>query len=236
MSGARALAGARLATWLRAGAGARVQDAGARPKVPLILYEFEACPFCRRVREALTRLDLEALIRPCPKGGQRYRADVEALGGKQQFPFLVDPNRGVQMYESGEIVRHLHREYGRGVPPASGRAGPIATALLVASGLGRGAAGSRARASRGAPVPLVLHGFEAQPESRLVREVLCELELAYTMRPAAPGGAHRTGGGSDPGARALPHLEDPNTESRHGGWQAIVRHLEESYALEPMPG
>ena len=236
MSGTHALAGARLATWLRAGAGSRVQDAGARPKEPLILYEFEACPFCRRVREALTRLDLEVLIRPCPKGGRRYRGEVEALGGKQQFPFLVDPNRGVQMYESGEIVRHLHREYGCSAPPASGRAGPIATALLVASGLGRGAAGSRARASRGASMPLVLYGFEAQPESRLVREVLCELELAYTMRPGAPGCARRAGAAADLGVDPLPHLVDPNSGTEHSGWQSIVRHLEETYALAAKPG
>uniref|UniRef100_A0A061RRT2 Thioredoxin family protein n=1 Tax=Tetraselmis sp. GSL018 TaxID=582737 RepID=A0A061RRT2_9CHLO len=31
------------------------------------LYEFEACPFCRRVREAITDLDLDVIIFPCPK-------------------------------------------------------------------------------------------------------------------------------------------------------------------------
>ncbi len=236
MSGVHALAGARLTTWLRAGAGARVKDPGARPGSPLILYEFEACPFCRRVREALTRLDLEVSIRPCPKGGQRYRGEVEALGGKQQFPFLVDPNRAVQMYESGDIVRYLQREYGGSAPPTSGREGPIATALLVASGLGRGAAGSRARASRSASLPLVLYGFEAQPESRLVREVLCELELAYVMRPTAPGSERRMGAVPEFGARELPHLVDPNTGNERSGWRAIVRQLEESYALAPKPG
>ena len=34
------------------------RPAGAVPKEPIILYEFEACPFCRRVREALSQLDL----------------------------------------------------------------------------------------------------------------------------------------------------------------------------------
>ena len=34
------------------------RPAGAVPKDPIILYEFEACPFCRRVREALSQLDL----------------------------------------------------------------------------------------------------------------------------------------------------------------------------------
>ena len=31
----------------------------ARPQVRLKLYEFEACPFCRKVREALCALDLD---------------------------------------------------------------------------------------------------------------------------------------------------------------------------------
>jgi hypothetical protein len=40
-----------------------------KPKIPLELYEFEACPFCRKVREALTLLDLDAIIYPCPSEG-----------------------------------------------------------------------------------------------------------------------------------------------------------------------
>ncbi len=235
MSGRRALAGAQITSWLRGGAGSRVDAPGRRPKEPLVLYEFEACPFCRRVREAATRLDLEVLVRPCPKGGQRYREEVEALGGREQFPFLIDPNTGAQMYESAEIVAYLHREYGETAPPISGRAGALRTALLVASGLGRGAAGSRARASRSPAVPLVLYGFESQPASRLVREVLCELELAHLLRPAAPGSARREGPGLDPRAQALPHLFDPNTGSGRSGWRPIVRHLEENYALAPKP-
>ncbi len=233
MSGRRALAGAQLTSWLRGGAGGRVGAPGRRPKEPLVLYEFEACPFCRRVREAVTHLDLEVLVRPCPKGGQRYREEVEALGGREQFPFLIDPNTGAQRYESAEIVEYLHREYGTTPPPVSGRAGVVPTALLVASGLGRGAAGSRARASRSPAVPLVFTGFEAQPASRLVREVLCELELAYLLRPAAPGSVRHPGAPAEAGQPAPPHLFDPNTGSERSGWRAIVRHLEENYALAP---
>ena len=42
-------------------------------RVSLELYEFESCPFCRKVRDALTELDLEAMIYPCPKGGSVFR-------------------------------------------------------------------------------------------------------------------------------------------------------------------
>jgi isopentenyl diphosphate isomerase/L-lactate dehydrogenase-like FMN-dependent dehydrogenase len=34
------------------------------------------------------------------KDSIKHRAEVEALGGKLAFPFLVDPNTGVAMNES----------------------------------------------------------------------------------------------------------------------------------------
>src|SRR5688572_10682261 len=82
-----------------------------RPEKPLELYEFENCPFCRKVREALCVLDLEAFIYPCPKGGTRFRPRAVELGGKQKFPYLVDPNTGQRMYESNAIVRYLFETY-----------------------------------------------------------------------------------------------------------------------------
>ncbi|KAK9929923.1 hypothetical protein M0R45_026991 [Rubus argutus] len=73
------------------------------PPMRLQLFEFEACPFCRRVREAMTELDLSAEVYPCPKGSIRHRELVNRSGGKEQFPFLIDPNTGISMYESGKL-------------------------------------------------------------------------------------------------------------------------------------
>ncbi|KAH9725390.1 Thioredoxin family protein [Citrus sinensis] len=86
----------------------------------LQLFEFEACPFCRRVREAITELDLSVEVFPCPKGSIRHREMVRRLGGKEQFPFLIDPNTGVSMYESGDIVNYLFQQYGKGRSPSTG--------------------------------------------------------------------------------------------------------------------
>ncbi|EFJ30393.1 hypothetical protein SELMODRAFT_440314 [Selaginella moellendorffii] len=80
----------------------------------------EACPFCRRVREALTELDLSAEVYPCPKGSRVHRAFVKASGGKEQFPFLLDPNTGVSMDESSDIVNYLFQEYGERRRPTFG--------------------------------------------------------------------------------------------------------------------
>lgn len=61
---------ALLASACRLGAGnfaASNLDKCKRPKVPLELYEYEACPFCRKVREALCILELDCIIYPCPR-------------------------------------------------------------------------------------------------------------------------------------------------------------------------
>ena len=85
---------ALLAAALRFGSGVRVGQPGLRPDEPLTLYVFEGCPYCRKVREALTFLDLDVDVRRCPKGGARFRPTVIDSGGEAQFPFLVDPNSG----------------------------------------------------------------------------------------------------------------------------------------------
>ena len=42
-------------------------DKCSRPTKMLILYQYEGCPFCRRVREQLSSLSLDVLIYPCPR-------------------------------------------------------------------------------------------------------------------------------------------------------------------------
>ncbi|KAL3845691.1 hypothetical protein ACJIZ3_003094 [Penstemon smallii] len=97
--------------------GSRSLDGSTNQKKEL---STEACPFCRRVREAITELDLSVEIFPCPKGSLRHRAMVNNLGGREQFPFLIDPNTGVSMYES-DIVKYLFRQYGGERSPSFAR-------------------------------------------------------------------------------------------------------------------
>ena len=87
--------------------GIQSRPAAEKPQVLLQLYDIENCPYCRLVREALTELDLDAEILPCPKGGERFRTEVVERGGKAQFPYLVDPNTGAEMYESLDIIDWL---------------------------------------------------------------------------------------------------------------------------------
>jgi len=173
--------GSTLASTARFWRGTNARPGSARPEQLLELYDFEACPFCRLAREALTVLDLDVLIRPTPRGGQRFRPRVVERGGRSQFPYLVDPNTGVSMYESGDIIRYLYETYGgRPPPPRFMRLLDVPTSTLT-SAL-RFGAGRAARPSRAPDEPLTLYSFESSPYARRVRELMCELELPYVLR------------------------------------------------------
>lgn len=227
MSRALDSASSFLASALRLGAGMNARPARRRPEKLLELYEFEACPFCRRVREALSEFDLDALVLPCPKGGRRFRPRARELGGKELFPYLVDPNGGRAMYESEDIVKYLRETYD--APSAPLWLGPLSA---VSGGLAAGARGGRGRAarpSRAPEQPVELWSFEASRFARLVREVLCELELPYVLHNVARGSRRREAFVMRSGRMMVPYLADPNTGREMFESADIVRYLNETY-------
>ena len=219
-----------LVTGIRLGAGASVGDLGPRPEKTLELYEFEACPFCRKVREALSILDLEAMVHPCPKGGPLYREAVKQRGGKAQFPYLVDPNTGTEMYESDDIIRTLFDRYGNGSPPLALSLGPITNITASLASLLRPLSGLRYEPARTPDRFLELYSFEASPFCRLVREKLCSLELPYRLHNVAKGSEAREAFVARSGRMMVPYLVDPNTDTALFESADIVRYLEETYA------
>ena len=246
-----AISSSLLASQLRGWRGTNAfRPVAKQPEKMLELYEYEDCPYCRLVREVLTELDLDARIYPCPRGGARFRPRVKDLGGKFQFPFLVDPNTGRQMYESADIVAYLRETYaGRQTAPGFlDRRIKVATSSLAT--IVRGRHGWRARPSRAPEQPLELFSFEASPFSRLVREVLCELELPYVLRNTGKGhwkdlgppsvrdrlhqSAKDTGRNRKllferTGHVQLPYLIDPNTGTGMFESADILRYLEKTY-------
>lgn len=218
-----------LASVLSLGRGLFVhRSPGPRPVERLVLYEFEGCPFCRRVREALSQLDLEAEVRPCPKGGERFRPEVVERGGRAMFPFLVDPDHGVAMYESADIVAHLYRHYGaRRMPWYFWTPFFLLSSQLTS--LVRVWRGVRVRASLRPGEPLELYSFEASPYCRLVREALTELELPYVLHNVAKRSPSRPAFVERGGRMRVPWLHDPNTGTSLFESGDIVRYLEETY-------
>jgi glutathione S-transferase len=216
-------------TVARLGLGARVGTLGSRPEQRLLLYEFESCPFCRKVREALSILDLEALVRPCPKGGTRFRPDVVERGGKAQFPYLIDPNAGKEMYESDDIVAHVFDRYGDGRVPALLAPGVLTDGTAGLASALRFGRGTRAMPSRAPLQVLELYSFEASPFCRIVREVLCSLELPYVLHNVARGSRGRAPFVARSGRMMVPYLVDPNTGVEMFESVDIANYLQETY-------
>ena len=218
-----------LSSWLmsglRLGMGAWTRGNQRSGVKPLELFDFEACPHCRLVREAVTELALDVRVFPCPKGGERFRPVLTERAGKAQFPYLVDPNTGEEMYESGDIVRYLFRTYGRGVP-IRWWVVPLQRVGSVLASLPRPGRGMHVYASSAPAQPLRLTSRESHGGARLIRERLCELELSYDLhsagRPAGAGAHDR---------EHVPTLHDPNTGSRLVDVQEILRYLADTYAV-----
>lgn len=226
------------------------EPARRQPEQHLELYEFEGCPFCRLAREAFTELDLDVLIRPTPHGGERFRPEAIRRGGQKQFPFLVDPNTGTEMYESADIVDYLYRTYGERPAPSRLLRPAQVLSSSVTSALRLGA-GSRARPSKAPERPLELYSFESSPYARRVRERMCELELPYLLRsmgkakwqdvgppqiraalfPDLPvEGRNRRALLERTGRVQVPYLIDPNTNTEMFESDDILAYLRATYA------
>ncbi|MBA0677332.1 hypothetical protein Goari_018746, partial [Gossypium aridum] len=96
--------------------GSKVKETskiGPRPEKPIEIYEFEGPTnfINTQVREIVAVLDIDVMFYPCPKNGPNFRPKVAQMGGKQQFPYMVDPNTGVAMYESDDIIKYLVEKY-----------------------------------------------------------------------------------------------------------------------------
>ena len=231
--------------------GSDSRPAAAVPSVPLGLYDMEGCPYCRLVREVLTELDLDAMIYPCPKGGERFRPKVVKQGGKALFPYLVDLNTGAAMYESADIVDYLYATYGgKRQAPAKWRRNIDLPSSFLATAV-RLKAGVNARPAKLAKKPLELYSFESSPYSRRVRELLTELEIPYLLRntgkamakdygppqlrkflfPNLPvKGRNRLSLLERAGRVQVPYLVDPNTGTEMYESSAIKAYLIKHYA------
>lgn len=219
-----------------------------QPESPIQLYDIEACPYCRPVRECLTALDLDVHVYPCPKGSVQHLNTVEELGGKRQVPFLYDENTGECLYESADIVAYLHKNYGSEQEGAPKSSSVMVSSLASVVRLG---AGFHYRSSQQPKQPLELFSFESSPFSRPVRETLSEMGIAYILRSGgkqqrsdmgAPGfrltlksyhpieGTTRDELLSRTGRVQFPYLFDPNTETGLFESSDIVKYLKSTYA------
>ncbi|MEZ4703887.1 MAG: glutathione S-transferase N-terminal domain-containing protein [Bdellovibrionota bacterium] len=81
-----------------------------KPK-ELVLYAFDACPFCQKVFRKITSLGIEStIVRKDTRIHPEYARELIALNGTTQVPCLVID--GVPMLESDDINDYLDRTFG----------------------------------------------------------------------------------------------------------------------------
>ncbi|KAI3954550.1 hypothetical protein MKX01_005385 [Papaver californicum] len=175
-----------------------------------------SCPFCMKVREIVSVLDLDVLYYPCPMNGPNFRPKVFQMGGKKQFPYMVDPNTGVAMYESDSIIKYLAEKYGT-------------TFTEGFAMIGRMGKGSSYTPSKLPPKPLELWAYEPSPFCKVVREVLVELEIPHILHSCARGSPKRQILFKKAGHFQVPYLEDPNTGVEMFESAEIVDYLGATY-------
>lgn len=75
----------------------------------LTLYIKTGCPFCVSTQAKITELDLKVEEKNIIDDA--IAQELVVCGGKIQVPYLIDTDRDVEMYESGDIVEYLDKHY-----------------------------------------------------------------------------------------------------------------------------
>jgi len=121
-------------TSLTAGKNGMLAKPSKAARKPLELYSFEASPYSRLAREVLCELEIKYLLHNCGKtpgghadyyppeiryenmhnympGTENRRKFLERTG-KIMMPYIVDPNTGVDMFQTKDIQAYLRETYG----------------------------------------------------------------------------------------------------------------------------
>ena len=75
----------------------------------LSLYYKESCPFCQRVMQMADNLGVEFDLKDIEDDA--IAAELVEKGGKRMVPYLVDTDKNVSMYESGDIIDYIRTNY-----------------------------------------------------------------------------------------------------------------------------
>lgn len=239
-----------LASSVRGWRGTSSSRSVVQPSKDLILFDREGDPECRLVREAITALNLDVTVMPCPIGGKNLKS-LEAQVGSTTIPMLYDANVEESRTGAAEIIAYLYLEYKGSAPKERDLPSKKVLRSSLLSSLIRLNSGCKARKAKSAELPLTLYSFESSPFSRLVRERLCELELPYklitlgkqqkqdmgpaklrmTLKPYKPlPNTKRDEFFKQHGNVQVPFLVDPNTQTELFESHLILKYLEEAYA------
>lgn len=206
---------------------------------------------------ALNTLALDYICYPCPREtlvhygvvlNSRFRPDAKKSGGVLMFPYLVDMNTEVRMYNSSDIVDYLWTVYGSHArKPLPYRivtsklycsvAEPLLSLLRPCIDMGIIRAPSKKPNKA-----LELWGNETSPVVKRVRELLTTLEVPHIMHVMPWGSENRIRFREKYGKRLsltrrklglckIPFLVDSNTGTELFESSAICAYIKNTYQL-----
>ena len=79
----------------------------------LTIYQFEACPFCVKVRRFIRKNSLNISIKDA-KNNKIFKSELINEGGKHKVPCLKIEKINTKtewLYESNEIIKFLNKEF-----------------------------------------------------------------------------------------------------------------------------
>jgi glutathione S-transferase len=180
----------------------------------------------------LSELDLVYIQRSCPKGARGPKRPFVLSKGLEQFPFLVDPNTGTELFESEDIITYLLETYGRGRPRIFEAISGLNTATSYVASASRpyGSRVQKGAEERAQPTELLeLWNFEASPYCRKVREVICSSNLDCRVHNVAKRSRRRPELVALGGKMQVPYLVDRNTDTAMYESDDIIRYLVDTY-------
>eukprot|EP01038_Epipyxis_sp_PR26KG_P004833 gene4833-6773_t len=105
--------GGGLGGLFKGGKGSKIQ-ANARPDVtklkPITIYGWEGISYVKAVRDKMSELGLAHILINCGNGSLN-RDKLAKKTGVFQVPYISDPNTGIEMFESAEIIKYLEKTY-----------------------------------------------------------------------------------------------------------------------------
>ena len=77
------------------------------------IYQFEACPFCVKVRRFIMKNSLQINLKDA-KNNKTFKSELVNEGGKHKVPCLKIAkkySKTIWLYESTEIIKFLKKEF-----------------------------------------------------------------------------------------------------------------------------
>ncbi|GAX29200.1 anaphase-promoting complex subunit 7 [Fistulifera solaris] len=203
------------------------------------LYDIENDRDCRQVRERLTELDLcVTTVLPAAPNSKIWSTQKYPPPPSSTLPHMVLAN-GESLSGAAEILDYLDMKYSSSRATDTTDQTLAATAKLILLDVGnylavllrygRGRQVIAAARPDYAEQPLLLYSYEGNQFCRLVREVLCELDIPYELRNAGKQSPRRAELAKR-GSTLCPFLVDPNTGTSMPESKEIVAYLYQTYA------